>query len=275
MLPTILLFLFVAIAAIASVCYYFYQSPYNIHQTFYALINRCVVRFLWRGSEPPELPVPRDQGVVLFSNHRSSVDPCFIQVSANRIVHWLVAEDFKSRPFIKMALEYLQVIEVKRNGQDTAAMKKAIRYVKEGRAVGIFPEGRINMSDEFMMPILAGAVIIALKGRVPIVPVYIEGSPYGGSALSPFFMRAKVTVRYGKPIDLSKYYGSKDLRNAMGEIAIQCAKEVAKLAGHLEFEPQLAGKNWRPGEEEITELNSQARRKWKQKSSPNQTVQSN
>ena len=256
----ILFFVCIAISLVAWIGVSFYRSPYNVRQSIIYFVNVLLTRLLWRTEVPRKLPVGENQGVVLFCNHRSTIDPCFLQLAAQRVVHWLVADEFGNFFLIAKLLRFLEIIEVRRSGRDTAAMKKAIRYVSEGRALGIFPEGRINMSDDFMMPIRPGAIAIALKGKVPIVPVYIHGSPYGGTPLSPLRMPARVVVRFGEPIDLSPYY-DQGHRECMAEIATRCAKEIAKLAGIIDFEPKLAGRNWKPSDEEVAELNSIARRK--------------
>ena len=50
----------------------------------------------------------------------------------------------------------------------------------------MLPEGRINTTDEFMLPVRPGAIVVALKAGAPIVPCYIEGAPYRGNPLEPF-----------------------------------------------------------------------------------------
>jgi 1-acyl-sn-glycerol-3-phosphate acyltransferase len=93
-------------------------------------------------------------------------------------------------------------------------------------------------------------VLIALKGRVPILPCYIEGAPYGGTAWSPLLIPARVTVRFGEPIDLSAYYDAPQEPGTVGEILLGVMSEIAKLAGREDFQPTLAGKRWRWKDEE-------------------------
>jgi 1-acyl-sn-glycerol-3-phosphate acyltransferase len=117
--------------------------------------------------------------------------------------------------------------------------------------VGMFPEGRINdTKDTLLLPGRPGAALVALKARVPIIPVFIEGSPYDGSALGPLFMRAHVRVKIGEPMDLSPYFGREKEEGVTQEITKRLLLEIARLAGHPEFEPQLAGRRWKPGAEE-------------------------
>ena len=52
----------------------------------------------------------------------------------------------------------------------------AIRYAQEGGLVGLFPEGRVNTTDELLLPGRPGAALIALRARVPVIPCYVQGA---------------------------------------------------------------------------------------------------
>lgn len=229
----------------------FRNSPYTWPQTILWLPGLILVRIRWRAKLPPELPLPKDEGAVLVSNHRSSIDPFFVQVMAHRDIHWMVAKEYCDSPKFGWFLRIVEVIPTNRGGIDTAATKLAIRYLKEGKIVGMFPEGRINMTDELLLPARPGAAMIALKAGVPILPCYIAGSPYDRTAWSPFLMTARATVRFGKPIDLSFYADRADDREVQAEITQLVMQEIARLAGQDGYQPKMAGKRWKPTNEEL------------------------
>ncbi|MCH7729243.1 MAG: hypothetical protein IH991_22595 [Planctomycetes bacterium] len=95
-----------------------------------------------------------------------------------------------------------------------------------------------------MIKIRPGAALIALRAQVPILPCYIEGAPYGGTELSPFFTTAHVRVVFGEPIDLSSSYGKDHDAETLKSVMRRCVAEIARLAGQPEFEPQFAGRKW-------------------------------
>lgn len=210
-----------------------------------------LVKYRWRASLPGKLPLDDSQGAVIVSNHRSSVDPFFIQVSTDRKVHYMVAREYCEHKAFGPFLRTCEVIPVGRGGVDTAATKMAIRLAKAGDLVGMFPEGRINMTEELLLPGRPGAALIALKARVPILPCYIEGSPYYRTPWSPFLMRARVNVHFGKPIDLTEFYGREQEDGVLAEVMTRCLKAVAELAGQPDYQPRMAGRNWKPTSEEI------------------------
>ncbi len=249
----ILFLLSLCVAVIVWMAMGFRRSPYTFAQTLLYLPAMVLVKIQWRAQLPRGLPLRPDEGAVIVSNHRSSIDPFFVQVIAHRDVHWMVAKEYCESIAFGWFLRLVEVIPTNRGGIDTASTKLAIRHVQNGKVIGMFPEGRINMTDEFLLPVRPGAAMIALKAGVPIVPCYIEGSPYSGTAWSPFFIMTKTKVTFGEPIDVSFYADRADDREAQGELTLMVMREIARLAGREEFVPQLAGKRWKPTEAELRE----------------------
>jgi 1-acyl-sn-glycerol-3-phosphate acyltransferase len=221
------------------------STQYNASQTFFWLLAKLLTRFLWRTRLETPFPLQGPGNAVIICNHRTSIDPFFVQVASRRVIHWMVAREYCDHPILGFFLRIAEVIPVNRGGIDTAATKAAIRLVSAGGMVGMLPEGRINDTDQFMRPVRPGAVLVALKGHAPIIPCYIEGAPYGGSVGSPFRMRARVRVRFGTPIDLSPYYGREKDDQLVRALLVQCVEAIAALAGRHDFQPQVAGRQWR------------------------------
>lgn len=236
---------------LAAIVWRMRQSPLSPLQAFFWRLASLIVKFQWRAELPEKLPLPEGQGAIIISNHRSSIDPFFIQVLTKRKVHTMVAREYCEHPAFGPLLKICEVIPVSRGGIDTAATKTAIRFASAGELVGMFPEGRINMTDELLLPGRPGVALIALKAKVPILPCYIEGSPYRGTAWSPFLMRARVKLHVGELIDLSEYYGREQEDGVLAEITLRCLKAIAELAGQPNFEPKMAGRNWKPTSEQI------------------------
>ncbi len=233
------------IAAVAE----FRRGHFTPAQKCLLWIAVLLTRLLWRSGRPPSLPADL-QGAVIVSNHRSSVDPFFVQVCCDRPIRWLVAREYCEHPAFRWFLSTCNVIPVNRGGIDTAATKAAIRCVREGGLVGMFPEGRINMSDNFMLPVRPGAAVVATKASVPMVPCYIEGSPYHRVPWSPFFMSARVRVRFGEQICPSAG-PSEDRRQE--KVTAEVIRRIAELAGRGNFEPKMAGRRWKPTAAELTD----------------------
>ena len=111
-----------------------------------------MARVLWRAEVTGTLDIPPGQGAVIVCNHVGPIDPSFIALASNRIVHWMVAKEFCVHPGMSWFFKIMQAIPVNRRGVDTAATKLAIRYASQGDLVGLFPEGRINDTDRLLLP---------------------------------------------------------------------------------------------------------------------------
>ena len=220
--------------------------PLSPCQRFWYGVNYLVTRVLWRARATGPLPVSPDQGAVIICNHRSSLDPAMIEITTNRVVHWMVAKEYCTSPLFSWFLRLAEVIPVNRGGIDTQATKMAIRYARNGGLVGLFPEGRINTTDRVLLPGRPGAAMIALKARVPVIPCYIHGAPYDGTPLGCLLMPARVTVKIGQPIELTEFYGREDEREVLEEVTKRFLRAIAGLAGQPDFEPELAGRFYKP-----------------------------
>lgn len=220
------------------------RTRYTAFQYFLFCLTYFIVRLQWRASLPPTPPAPPGQGAVLIANHRSSVDPFFIQMTMSHPSHWMVAREYCVSRAFGWFLRQCEVIPTGRGGVDTASTKSAIRLAAQGELVGLFPEGRINQSSEFLLPLRAGAILVALKAKVPVIPCYLHGSPFCGPVWSPFTMMARTRVLYGQPIDLSDYYERRSEEGVLGELMCRCAMELAKLAERADYQPKLAGRRW-------------------------------
>lgn len=225
------------------------RKPLTPLQWVFYAVAIVLVKISWRAQLPKRFPIPDGQGAVVICNHRSSIDTCFIQVVAGpRLIHWMVAQLYGKGTFISSFLRQCEMIPVRRQGNNTAPTRRAIELAREGKLIGMLPEGTINTTEKFMKGVRPGAVHVALKAQVPILPCYIEGSPYHDVLWMPIFMPARAHVRIGKPIDLSDFYGLENEPGVTRRVTLMCVKEIAKLAGQDDFEPELAGRDWKSWE---------------------------
>ncbi|MEX0586362.1 MAG: lysophospholipid acyltransferase family protein [Pirellulales bacterium] len=226
------------------------RSNFTPIQAVLVLLSKLMSRVLWRARYKGTLPIPPGQGAVIVCNHTSGVDPWFIQLACDRPVHWMVATEYYHHPAMNWFFRLAMSIPVNRGGVDTSATKLAIRLAETGHLVGLFPEGRINLTDELLLPGRPGAALIALRARVPVVPCYISGAPHSESVPHTLVTPAKATLVIGSPIDLTPYQ-TKDRENGvLKDLTLRFLREIAALAGRPDYEPKLAGRRWKPEEAE-------------------------
>jgi 1-acyl-sn-glycerol-3-phosphate acyltransferase len=224
------------------------RRPLTPAQNLLLFINRLLTSLLWRTSAPRDVPLPPGRGGVIVCNHRSSVDPFFVQRSTQRPIHWMVAKEYVEHPALRWFLTTCEVIPVNRGGIDTAATKQALRYVQAGGVIGMFPEGRINQTDQLFISVRPGAAVVAIKTRAIVLPCYLTGSPYGGTAASPLFMPARVKLQYGETIDAAHYAdriaAGEDEAAVIRELLMRSLQAISQLAGPRKFELNFAGRDW-------------------------------
>ncbi len=167
-------------------------------------INR-VYCGLWHQLDIAEThALPETGAVVLVSNHTCGIDHMILQSATRRALGFMIAQEYYdwwvSRPFCKL----IGCIPTRRDGRDLSATRAALRALKDGRVVPIFPEGRIvpKSGREFAEP-KPGAGFIALKAGVPVIPAYIAGTPATNEIFQAMRWTSKASVRFGPPIDLA------------------------------------------------------------------------
>ncbi|MBT4694891.1 MAG: 1-acyl-sn-glycerol-3-phosphate acyltransferase [Planctomycetaceae bacterium] len=183
-------------------------------------------------------------GAILICNHRSSVDGLIVQMACDKPVGCLVAREYVEIPVLRHLFRFLGMIPVGRQGVDTQATKRAIREAASGRIVLMFPEGRLNTTLELMQSCRPGAVMVAIRAGVPIVPFYLGNITFTNALFNPFVSRGRVQLTVGEPIDVVKLSQGKTDKQTLGEILKICLREIAKLAEEVDWEPQVAGRNW-------------------------------
>ncbi|MEN8673452.1 lysophospholipid acyltransferase family protein [Nocardioides sp.] len=156
-------------------------------------------RFQMTGTEH----VPREGGVLLAVNHIGYVDFIYGGLAANpskRLVRFMAKRELFDHSFTGPLMRSLHHIEVDR-GAGTASMRQALAYLKQGEAVGIFPEATISRSFE-LKEFKSGAVRIAAEAGVPLVPVILWGTQrMMTKGHERDFSRGKtIAIRVGEPL---------------------------------------------------------------------------
>lgn len=164
---------------------------------------------------------PPDKGYVLASNHRSNFDPVFIGLGTNRPVCFMAKEELFKNKFFGSILKKLGAFPVSRGTGDHSAITNAIDVIKNGKILGIFPEGT-RSKDGTLRKAKSGAVLISSKTNGDIVPVGIH---YGDKKL----WRQKITVTYGKPISNEKLAITDTNRNELKAASKLLMERIGEL----------------------------------------------
>ncbi|HEX8550938.1 MAG TPA: lysophospholipid acyltransferase family protein [Abditibacteriaceae bacterium] len=148
--------------------------------------------------------VPRRGGVLLTPNHISDADPPFVGLCAPRPLWFMAKRGLWHQQgvmkYLGPVISWMQAFPVDPDSADREALRYAEDLLEAKQALVIFPEGRIAHNET--IPLQPGAVMLALRAKVPVVPVGIAGTqyviPYGHLLPRPTLM--PVAVVYGAPV---------------------------------------------------------------------------
>nr|WP_251047407.1 lysophospholipid acyltransferase family protein [Planococcus sp. ISL-110] len=138
---------------------------------------------------------PKEGGILLCSNHIHALDPPVVGMTAPRTVHFMAKEELFKAPILGPILPKLNAFPVKRGMSDREALRMALKILKSGEVVGLFPEGT-RSTDGVLKKGLSGAGFFALRGNADVMPCAIIG---------PYKAFRKVKVVYGEPIRMEPY----------------------------------------------------------------------
>ena len=182
--------------------------------TFYDLARAAVsgiLRTVFRVRVVGREHVPRTGPLVVAANHVSNFDPPLLGIALPRPISYMAKKELFALPVLRQLLPHLYAFPVDRQAGGTAALRAALRLLKEGRAVGIFPEGGRNVSGTNEEK--AGAAFLAAAAGAPVVPAAIVGS----RKLRPF---GRVTVVFGEPmrVERNRQSNGDDLEKGAAQI---------------------------------------------------------
>lgn len=143
--------------------------------------------------------VPATGPILLVANHRSGLDPVLLGVMTRRRVRFLMAREYFEMRGLSWVFRHLGCIPVNRDGNDLGATKAALKALREGEAIGIFPQGGIRDSTDSLEG-KAGVALLCLRSGAAVVPCYIDGSPSLDSVFRSLITPSRSRVYCGAPL---------------------------------------------------------------------------
>lgn len=143
----------------------------------------------------------KDGPCVLVGNHYRIWDILHMACTTKEKVHFITKQELYKNKFLAYLCNKVEAIPVSRDGQDAKAIMMALRYLKKGEKISMFPEGTRNKTkDVELLPLKGGAALFAIKAKVPVYPVMCLRKTRP-------FRQTKIVV--GDAIDLSEFYDRK------------------------------------------------------------------
>lgn len=166
--------------------------------------------------------------VMLCSNHMSGYDPGLVTGQQYRVVHFVAKKElFTGNKLFKWLIQSYGAFQLDRD-KPMAGLKTALKYLKEGKSILLYPEGTRSTNGELLEGQM-GAGMMAYMTKVRIVPVLVEGtdqiaSDHPNAAKVPFCF-----VHFGPEIDMAEYRAMPKGRETFQLIADRMIDELQKL----------------------------------------------
>ena len=145
--------------------------------------------------------VPRHGPFIVAANHLSFIDPPLLCASLPRRITFMVKEELFFHPIWGAFIRAFGALPVRRGYADRGALRQALRLLRRGAALGVFPEGTRSRTGR-LQPGHSGVSLVAVRAGVPVLPVAITGSERI-RGLSNAFRRPTIAVRVGQPVMLT------------------------------------------------------------------------
>lgn len=181
--------------------------------------------------------VPAEGAAILASNHLSYADWLFMPLTLQRRVTFVAKAEYFTTPgikgwFQKKFFSGAGQVPIDRSGADAAegALAAAKRILGEGGLFGIYPEGT-RSHDGRLYRGKTGVARLALELKVPVIPVAVVGTDVVAPPGKKFGAITRPVVRFGAPLDFSRYEGLESDRFILRSITDEIMYEIMRLSG--------------------------------------------
>jgi len=147
--------------------------------------------------------IPKQGGFIFASNHLSNIDPFILGISVRRRFGYVAKESLFKHKLLAWFLYNVGAIPIKRDTADFRAIREALKRLKNGTSIILFPEGTRGAGSREKRP-QPGVGLIAVRSNVPVLPVYIKNSDKALPNGAKWFRFQLVEVMIGKPIHFDK-----------------------------------------------------------------------
>lgn len=196
-----------------------------------------LLRLFWPTKVTGLENIPDTGGAIIASNHLAVADSFFMPLYVPRRVTFPAKQEYFTEPGVKGRLKKwfftgVGQFPIDRSGGSAAqaALDTAIRLLREGRLLGIYPEGT-RSPDGRLYKGKTGVARIALQARVPVIPVAMIGTDQVNPIGSKMWRPRRLEIRFGTPLDFSRYEGLAGDRFVERSITDEIMYALMELSG--------------------------------------------
>jgi 1-acyl-sn-glycerol-3-phosphate acyltransferase len=170
--------------------------------------------------------VPRSGAAIVVANHASFLDPAILGDACPRKVHFLIMRAMYDLRRFRWFYVGMESIPVSADPQDALSLRRALRALRQGQVVGVFPEGH-RRPDGSLGEGRLGAALLAARSGAPVIPVGIRGAYEAMPAKGIFPWPKRIETVFGPPL---RWEGGKPGRAALAAFSERLMSAVGALA---------------------------------------------
>lgn len=184
--------------------------------------------------------LPKNRPFIFCANHLGYLEGIFIKAVMIRHTHrnvYFITKEIYWRFFKKFlglkGVEWLGMIP-RLNSEPAKSLDVAYEYIKRDEIIGIFPEGTRNFDPQFLLKGKTGAVRLALRAKVLVVPMGYYGPVTRRKrqgVIKFFHSREKIKIIIGQPIYFDEYYDKEITKELLESLTRKIMMEIGKLCG--------------------------------------------
>ncbi|MGL4763242.1 MAG: lysophospholipid acyltransferase family protein [Sarcina sp.] len=159
--------------------------------------------------------IPNDH-CLFVGNHQGILDIPALMMGANRTVGFIAKKELLKTPIMGRWIMLCHSVAIDREDPRDAVrvIKEGVDKLNKGYSLGIYPEGT-RAKDGVLKDFKAGSLKLAIRAKVPVVPVTVNGT-YRAYELNKKFQKTKIKVKYDKPIYVDEL--SKEEQKNLGKL---------------------------------------------------------
>ncbi|MBV9270768.1 MAG: 1-acyl-sn-glycerol-3-phosphate acyltransferase [Candidatus Eremiobacteraeota bacterium] len=174
---------------------------------------------VWRMKVYGRENVPMRGPLVVACNHVSYADPPVLGTASPRQISYMAKQELFAIPVLGPMIRSFGAYPVDRHGSASAAIKRSVEVLRDGGAIGIFPEGTRNLDGS--AEVRQGVALLASLGRAPVVPACVIGT-------NRIKRLRQIKVVFGEPMHLPE--GRKATREEMAKFTDEVMSAIRALA---------------------------------------------
>ena len=171
----------------------------------------CLFVFRYHRLKYQPIGLPETGGAIVVSNHVSGLDPLLLIAASPRPLHFIIAREQFDRFWLKWLFKLAGCIPVEREARPEAAFRDALRTLRRGGVVALFPHGKIHLDTDPPRRIKGGAIKLSQLTGCPIFAVRIEDVKAQGRNLMALPIPSRAVLINKPPIYCQAQNHSHDL----------------------------------------------------------------